>query len=295
MFLAATAQAQDAPPAKTPSAATPKASQGATTSKTGTAAKPAAAATAPLVLKTQQEKASYAIGANIGRGMKKDGVQIDSRILSRGMSDAIAGKKLAMTDEEMQAALTVLQADVRKRMEAEAAVAAAANKAAGDQFLAANKTKEGVVTLPSGLQYKIIKAGAGPKPTATDEVVCNYRGTLVDGTEFDSSYKRGQPATFPVDKVIKGWTEALQLMPVGSKWELYVPSNLGYGERGAGQRGSDVIAPNSTLIFEVELMSIKDKSAAKPAASDAGAPDAKPADPAAQPDAKPQAEPKPQR
>jgi FKBP-type peptidyl-prolyl cis-trans isomerase FklB len=302
MFLAAPAHAQDTPPAKTSPTPAPKASQtpatgskAATTSKTGqsTAAKPAAAA--PLVLKTQQEKASYAIGANIGRGMKKDGVQIDSRILSRGMSDAITGKKLAMTDEEMQAALTVLQADVRKRMEVEAAAVAAANKATGDQFLAANKAKEGVVTLPSGLQYKILKAGTGPKPVATDEVVCNYRGTLVDGTEFDSSYKRGTPATFPVDKVIKGWTEALQLMPVGSKWELFVPSSLAYGERGAGQRGADVIAPNSTLIFEVELMSIKDKTEAKPAASDAGAPDAKPADPAAQPNAKPQAEPKPQR
>ena len=287
MFLAAPAQAQDTPPAKTPPAATPKASQGTTTSKTGTAAKPATAASAPLVLKTQQEKASYAIGANIGRGMKKDGVQIDARILSRGMSDAISGKKLAMTDEEMQAALTVLQADVRKRMEVEAAAVAAANKATGDQFLAANKAKDGVVTLPSGLQYKILKEGTGPKPAATDEVVCNYRGTLIDGTEFDSSYKRGTPATFPVDKVIKGWTEALQLMPVGSKWELFVPSNLAYGERGAGQRGADVIAPNSTLIFEVELMSIKDKSEAKPAA------DAKPGDPAAQPDVKPQGDAKP--
>jgi FKBP-type peptidyl-prolyl cis-trans isomerase FklB len=287
MFLTAPAQAQDTPPAKTSPAPTPKASQGATTPKTGqgTAAKPAAPA--PLVLKTQQEKASYAIGANIGRGMKKDGVQIDARILSRGMSDAISGKKLAMTDEEMQAALTVLQADVRKRMEVEAAAVAAANKATGDQFLAANKAKDGVVTLPSGLQYKILKEGTGPKPAATDEVVCNYRGTLIDGTEFDSSYKRGTPATFPVDKVIKGWTEALQLMPVGSKWELFVPSNLAYGERGAGQRGADVIAPNSTLIFEVELMSIKDKSEAKPAA------DAKPGDPAAQPDVKPQGDAKP--
>jgi FKBP-type peptidyl-prolyl cis-trans isomerase FklB len=287
MFLTAPAQAQDTPPAKTSPAPAPKASQGATTPKTGqgTAAKPAAPA--PLVLKTQQEKASYAIGANIGRGMKKDGVQIDARILSRGMSDAITGKKLAMTDEEMQAALTVLQADVRKRMEVEAAAVAAANKATGDQFLAANKAKDGVVTLPSGLQYKILKEGTGPKPAATDEVVCNYRGTLIDGTEFDSSYKRGTPATFPVDKVIKGWTEALQLMPVGSKWELFVPSNLAYGERGAGQRGADVIAPNSTLIFEVELMSIKDKSEAKPAA------DAKPGDPAAQPDVKPQGDAKP--
>src|SRR5580704_15947332 len=187
MFLTAPAQAQDTPPAKTSPAPAPKASQGATTPKTGqgTAAKPAAPA--PLVLKTQQEKASYAIGANIGRGMKKDGVQIDARILSRGMSDAISGKKLAMTDEEMQAALTVLQADVRKRMEVEAAAVAAANKATGDQFLAANKAKDGVVTLPSGLQYKILKAGTGPKPAATDEVVCNYRGILIDGTEFDSS------------------------------------------------------------------------------------------------------------
>jgi FKBP-type peptidyl-prolyl cis-trans isomerase FklB len=169
----------------------------------------------------------------------------------------------------------------------EAAAVAAANKATGDQFLAANKAKDGVVTLPSGLQYKILKEGTGPKPAATDEVVCNYRGTLIDGTEFDSSYKRGTPATFPVDKVIKGWTEALQLMPVGSKWELFVPSNLAYGERGAGQRGADVIAPNSTLIFEVELMSIKDKSEAKPAA------DAKPGDPAAQPDVKPRGDAKP--
>jgi FKBP-type peptidyl-prolyl cis-trans isomerase len=295
MFLAASAQAQDTPPAKTSPAATPKASQGATTPKSGqgTVAKPAATATAPLVLKTQQEKASYAIGANIGRGMKKDGVQIDPRILSRGMSDAIAGKKLAMTDEEMQASLTVLQAEVRKRMEVEAAAVAAANKAAGDQFLAANKAKEGVVTLPSGLQYKILKEGTGPKPTASDEVVCNYRGTLVNGTEFDSSYKRGTPATFAVDKVIKGWTEALQLMPVGSKWELYVPSNLAYGERGAGQRGADVIAPNSALIFEVELMSIKDRNEAKPATD--AKPDAKPADPALPSDVKPQAEPKQQR
>jgi FKBP-type peptidyl-prolyl cis-trans isomerase FklB len=287
MFLTVSAQAQDTPPAKTSPAPTPKASQGATTPKTGqsTAAKPAAPA--PLVLKTQQEKASYAIGANIGRGMKKDGVQIDSRVLGRGISDALAGRKLAMTDEEMQAALTTLQAEVRKKLEAEAAAAAAANKAAGEQFLAANKSKEGVVTLPSGLQYKILKAGTGPKPTAADQVECNYKGTLVDGTEFDSSYKRGQPATFPVGQVIKGWTEALQLMPVGSKWELFVPSNLAYGERGAGQRGADVIGPNSTLIFEVELLSIKEKAPAKP--------DAKPGEPASQGDAKPQANQKPQR
>src|SRR5271154_2121692 len=261
MYLTVPAQAQDTPPAKTSTTSAPAASQtpatgsqGTSTAKTGQ--KPAArpAAPAPLVLKTQQEKASYAIGANIGRGMKKDGVQIDSRVLSRGISDALAGRKLAMTDEEMQAALTTLQAEVRKKLEAEAAAAAAANKAAGDQFLAANKSKEGVVTLPSGLQYKILKAGPAPNPTAPDTVVCNYKGTLVDNTEFDSSYKRNQPLTIPVGGVIKGWTEALQLMPVGSKWQLFIPSDLAYGPTAKGP-----IPPNSTLIFEVELLSIQEK------------------------------------
>ena len=129
------------------------------------------------------------------------------------------------------------------------------NKKAGEDFLAANKTKDGIVTLPSGLQYKILTAGTGPKPTLTDSVVCNYKGTLLDGTEFDSSFKRGQPATFPVGQVIKGWTEALQLMPVGSKWQLFIPSDMAYGPRGSGP----TIGPNSTLIFEVELISIKGK------------------------------------
>jgi FKBP-type peptidyl-prolyl cis-trans isomerase len=136
------------------------------------------------------------------------------------------------------------------------------NKKEGAEFLEANKTKEGVVTLPSGLQYKILTEGTGPKPAASDTVVCNYRGTLISGTEFDSSYKRGQPASFPVNGVIKGWTEALQLMPVGSKWQLFVPAELGYGDRGAGGE----IGPGATLIFEVELLSIqgKDKSEVAP-------------------------------
>jgi FKBP-type peptidyl-prolyl cis-trans isomerase len=133
------------------------------------------------------------------------------------------------------------------------------NKKAGEDFLAQNKTKEGVVALPDGLQYKILKAGNGPKPAPTDSVVCNYRGTLLDGTEFDSSYKRGQPATFPVSGVIKGWTEAVQLMPVGSKWQLFIPAELAYGNRGAGAD----IGPNATLIFEVELLSIQNKAAAQ--------------------------------
>jgi len=130
------------------------------------------------------------------------------------------------------------------------------NKKEGEDFLAANKSKEGVVTLPSGLQYKVLKEGTGPKPSPADSVVCNYRGTLINGTEFDSSYKRGQPATFPVNGVIKGWTEALQLMPVGSKWQLFIPPDLAYGQRGAGAD----IGPNATLIFEVELLSIQGKA-----------------------------------
>src|SRR5262249_2889605 len=145
--------------------------------------------------------------------------------------------------------------EMRKKMEAKRAVEGEANKKEGDAFLAANKGKEGVTTLPSGLQYKVEKQGTGPKPTSSDTVVCNYRGTLINGTEVDSSYKRGQPATFPVSGVIKGWTEALQLMPVGSKWQLFIPSSLAYAERGAGQD----IGPNATLIFEVELMSIQEK------------------------------------
>jgi FKBP-type peptidyl-prolyl cis-trans isomerase FklB len=147
---------------------------------------------------------------------------------------------------------------VTQRKEAEAKQISEANKQAGQQFLAANTTKPGVVALPSGLQYKILKEGTGPKPTATDTVVCNYRGTLLNGTEFDSSYKGGQPATFPVGQVIKGWTEVLQLMPVGSKWEVYVPSDLAYGERSPGGQ----IGPNSTLIFEIDLLSIQEKKPA---------------------------------
>jgi FKBP-type peptidyl-prolyl cis-trans isomerase FklB len=172
------------------------------------------------------------------------------------MKDAAAGSKTRLTTEEAKAVLTEVQSEVGKQQQEKMQAAGAKNKTEGEAFLAANKSKEGVVTLPSGLQYKILTAGTGPKPTANDTVNCNYRGTLTNGTEFDSSYKRGQPATFPVSGVIKGWTEALQLMPVGSKWQLFVPTNLAYAERGAGAE----IGPNATLIFEVELISIQDKS-----------------------------------
>jgi FKBP-type peptidyl-prolyl cis-trans isomerase len=164
----------------------------------------------------------------------------------------MAGGKTALTEEEARAALTKLRGDVQQKMDAKNKEESSANRKEGEVFLASNKSKEGVQSLPDGLEYKIIKAGDGPKPAATDSVTCNYRGTLINGKEFDSSYKRGQPATFPLGGVIKGWTEALQMMPVGSKWELYIPADLAYGDH---PPGAD-IPPGSTLIFEVELLSI---------------------------------------
>lgn len=266
-----------APAAKTPAA---QKAHPATTAQPGaTAAKnPAATATVPT---TQKEKASYAIGMNIGRGLKKDDVDVDVEMLARGMKDAIAGNKQLITDEEAKSAVEALQVDVRKHMQEVHDAAIAKNAKEGEAFLAANKAKPGVVSLPSGLQYKILQPGAGPKPTASDVVVCNYSGKLIDGTEFDSSYKRGQPASFPVGQVIKGWTEALQLMPVGSKWELVIPPTLGYGEKGTN---GGPIGPNETLIFEVELLSIQPKTEAKPATT---GPETKQAQPEAQPQAKP--------
>ncbi|HEY6769559.1 MAG TPA: FKBP-type peptidyl-prolyl cis-trans isomerase [Candidatus Sulfotelmatobacter sp.] len=249
--------AQQTPAAATqpaaPAAKTPQASG--TKAHTGTSAKTAA----PLALKTQKEKFSYALGMNIGSGMKRQSVPIDPAILARGLKDAMAGGKTLMTEDEARTTLAQMQNEVRQKQQAKMQEQGAANKKVGDAFLAENKSKEGVVTLPSGLQYKILKEGTGPKPSASDSVVCNYRGTLIDGKEFDSSYKRGQPATFPVTGVIKGWTEALQLMSVGSKWQLFVPADLAYGDRGAGAD----IGPGATLIFEVELMSITDKNADK--------------------------------
>jgi len=208
-----------------------------------------------LVLKTDKDKVSYALGMNLGANLKRDSVDIDTAIFVRALKDTVTGGKTLLTDSEARAALTQLQTEVRGKQMEKMKLAGEANKKEGDSFLAANKTKEGIVTLPSGLEYKILTQGTGPKPAATDTVVCNYRGTLINGTEFDSSYKRGQPATFPVSGVIKGWTEALQLMPVGSKWQLFLPAELAYGERGP----SPEIGPNSTLVFEVELLSIQAK------------------------------------
>jgi len=235
-------------------------SKPATPAKPSTTAKPHTAAAAkpatPAPLTTQKDKLSYAIGMNIGESMKKDSLDVDPNVLLRGLKDGMAGGKTQMTDEQARAIMTDLRTQMTKKKETEMQQAGESNKQAGQQFLAANKSKDGVVTLPSGLQYKILKEGTGPKPTPTDTVSVNYRGTLLNGTEFDSSYKRNEPATFPVSRVIKGWAEALQLMPVGSKWQVYIPSDLAYGERGAGAD----IGPNSTLIFDIELLSIQAKS-----------------------------------
>jgi FKBP-type peptidyl-prolyl cis-trans isomerase FklB len=263
------------PPAKSSTASgAAKSSTTSTTHRTATTRKPV-----PIELKTDKDKESYAIGMNIAKGLQSQSklFDFDPKLLEQGMKDALAGGKTLLTEDEMKAALTSLQAQVREKqqvlqaeMQKEMQEKAEANQKAGEVFLDANKVKEGVQVLPDGLQYKVLTEGTGPKPTATDTVVCNYRGTLIDGTEFDSSYKRGQPITIGVTGVIKGWTEALQLMPVGSKWELYIPSNLAYGPRGAGQ----VIGPNSTLIFQIELLSIKPKPEPAPSQPQATPPPA---------------------
>ncbi len=250
------AQTQQAPAAKT-STATSK-----TAAKKTTTAAPAKK-TDQALLTTRKDKFSYALGMNYGAGLsanlKKQSVEFDPALAAQGFKDGLSGGQTRLTEAEAQAVLKEVGEEVRKSMQEKQAKAAENNKSEGEAFLASNKTKEGVVTLPSGLQYKILKEGAGPKPTTNDTVVCNYNGTLINGTEFDSSYKRGQPATFPVSGVIKGWTEALQLMPVGSKWQLFIPSSLAYGERGAGAD----IGPDAALIFEVELLSIQAKEPPK--------------------------------
>jgi FKBP-type peptidyl-prolyl cis-trans isomerase FklB len=205
------------------------------------------------VLKDRKEKVSYGIGVDIGRVMQKQGVAIDADLLAKGIKDAVSGGKLLMTDQEIQETLMAFQKEMRAKQEEANKALGEKNKKEGEAFLAANKSKEGVKTLPDGLQYKVLKPGTGNKPKPTDTVVTQYRGTLIDGTEFDSSYRRGQPATFRVDGVIRGWTEALQLMEEGAKWMLYIPPALAYGDRGAGPQ----IGPNATLIFEIELVSIQ--------------------------------------
>ncbi len=247
-----TTKSQSAP-AKTQSTA-PAKTQPPPASKTEA---PAAKSDTASPFATPKDKASYALGMNIAASLHRQPIEVNPDVLAQGLKDGLAGGKTLLTEDEARATLMQLQAEMQSKQEEKMKLATENNKKEGEAFLAANKTKEGVVALPSGLQYKILKAGAGAKPTAAETVVCNYRGTLINGTEFDSSYKHGEPATFPVSGVIKGWTEALQLMPVGSKWQLFIPSDMAYGTRGAGGD----IGPNATLIFEVELLSIQSKEA----------------------------------
>ena len=198
-------------------------------------------------LDTQLKKASYAIGLNLGRSLAAQKVEADFETLTRGVKDGLAGTS-ALTDEQIQETMETLQKELQTKM----TKTGQQNQDAGAAFLAENAKKPGVQKTASGLQYQVIKEGTGPKPSATDQVSVHYRGTFIDGKEFDSSYKSNQPAVFPVNRVIAGWTEALQLMPVGSKWKLWIPSGLAYGPQ-----GRPGIPPSSTLIIEVELLSIE--------------------------------------
>jgi FKBP-type peptidyl-prolyl cis-trans isomerase FklB len=206
-----------------------------------------------VVLKTDKDKVSYSIGLDIGTNFKRQSVDLDAKALAAGIADGLSGGKPLLAEDEVRKVLAEFRQQMGAKAQQVAQQLAEKNQKAGEAFLAENKKKKGVITLPSGLQYRVITAGTGKIPKATDTVTTHYRGTLIDGTEFDSSYKRGEPASFPVNGVIKGWTEALQLMKVGSKWQLFIPSNLAYGPQGAGQ----VIGPNATLIFEIELLAIK--------------------------------------
>ncbi len=216
-------------------------------------------------LADEKARTSYAIGMNMGTSLKQNLIDIDDTVFLRGLQDAQGNGPKLLTEQEVHQVLLQLQQSVRAKQQQRAAEMGAKNKADGAAFLAANKNNAGVTTLADGLQYQIITTGIGPVPTMADTVTVNYSGTLLDGTEFDSSYKRGQPASFPVTGVIRGWTEALQLMPVGSKWKLFIPADLAYGPQ-----GRPGIPPNSTLIFQVELLSIKPQAA--PAVSAPAAP-----------------------
>jgi len=234
------------------------------------------------IFKSQKDKVSYTIGVFSGKNLKQQSVDVDPDIMLRGIKDALSGEKILMTDQEMQEVMVAFQKELTAKQAEIRKVVGEQNKKEGEAFLAENKKKEGVKTLTSGLQYKVIKEGTGKTPKATDAIVAHYRGTRLDGTEFDSSFKRNEPATFKLDNVIQGWREAVLMMKEGSKWQIFIPSNLAYGENGAGP-----IPPNAALIFEVELVRVEAGGAAplqevKPAAKSS-----KPADKPTKPAAKP--------
>ena len=207
---------------------------------------------APMELQTQKDKASYSIGVSIGKNLKDQKVEIQTDILVKGLLDAYTGAKTQLTEKEMGDVLAQFQQEIMAKAQEEAAKKGGENKSKGEKFLADNKNKPGVKTTPSGLQYTVISEGTGPKPTASSTVKVHYTGKLIDGTTFDSSVDRGEPIEFPLNGVIKGWTEGVQLMSKGSKYKFFIPSDLAYGDRGAG----NAIGPNETLIFEVELLDI---------------------------------------
>ena len=206
-----------------------------------------------IQLKTQKDSVSYMLGMSIGKNFKMQSIEVDAKIVAQAIDDQLSGKTSMLSDSQAQNLMMTFQNDMKGKLEAKQKELGEKNKKEGAEFLAANKKKDSVKTTASGLQYKVLKMGTGKKPTGDQTVSVNYRGTLVDGTEFDNSFKRGQPATFALSQVIKGWTEGLELMPLGSKWMLYIPPELGWGEQGEGH----VIPPNATVIFEVELLEIK--------------------------------------
>ncbi|CDZ78853.1 Outer membrane protein MIP precursor [Legionella massiliensis] len=214
-----------------------------------------AAATSSLT--TEMDKLSYSIGADLGRNFKKQGIDISPAAMAKGLQDGMSGGQLLLTDQQMREVLNTFQKELMAKRSADFNKKAEENKTKGEAFLNQNKSKDGVVTLPSGLQYKIIQKGDGAKPSKDDTVTVEYTGTLIDGQVFDSTEKTGKPATFKVSQVIPGWTEALQLMPSGSTWEVYVPANLAYGPRSVG----GPIGPNETLVFKIHLISVQKSEA----------------------------------
>jgi len=248
---------QQSPAKGSSTAATAPSAKGQTKSPSADS-KPSTAPADASPLTSQKDKISYAIGMEMGKGLKSQGLEIDQNVLTQGLKDGLSGGKSLMSDAELQQVIASVQQEMRQKQVQAQQAAAAENKAKGDAFLAENSKKDGVVALPDGLQYKILTTGQGKKPVESDTVLCNYKGTFLDGTVFDSSERNGKPVPFEVKNVIPGFKEVLQLMPVGSKWQVFMPANLAYGDRGAG----NIIGPNSTLIFEIELVGIQDNSPA---------------------------------
>lgn len=249
---------QQTPPVSKPQPAASgpsKSEREASTAKTEVAVTPATSQAEEPTIHDRKDKISYAFGVDLARDLKRQKNDLNVDLLMRAMADALANKPLIMTDDEVTATLKKLEVEQKEDYEHARVMISEKNKRAGEAFFAENAKKEGVVTLPSGLQYRIVKRGDGKLPTLDDKIVCQYRATVLDGTEFDSSENRGHAVTLPVKGIMAGWTQALQMMPVGSKWQLFIPPQLAYGDKIVGG-----IGPNAMLIFEVELVSIQDKT-----------------------------------